>query len=159
MTRRVRLAVALLLGAGACVAVLFVVSGSFFPGDEVFDPPIHQAVEFLQYDRVRDLVSAGADVDARDQSGDTPLMAAAGIDDPMVDLLLSLGADPNAVQTGRGWSPLTYAVYRGSPTAVELLLGAGAREGDPPKRGRVEGMSLCEIAHFRGHESVASLVC
>jgi Ankyrin repeats (many copies) len=56
--------------------------------------------------RSRSLLEHGADVNARTESGDTPLMSAAvtaGAD--MMKLLLAHGADPNAKKDG-GWAQL-----------------------------------------------------
>jgi ankyrin repeat protein len=62
--------------------------------------------------RIRFLAAHGADLDARDTMGATPLIIAAGArDSATVELLLELGADVNALD-GSGWAPLMEAVYR-----------------------------------------------
>ncbi len=80
---------------------------------------------------VQRMLAAGADVDARDEAGATPLMLAAHAGDlPMVQLLLGSGADVNASDE-RGWTALVKAVYntelkRGSAEVVQALIDAGA---------------------------------
>lgn len=73
----------------------------------------------------RVLLEHGADVHRRDESGRTPLHYAAGAGAAAVELLLSASADLNA-QSADGSTPLHEAVARGSVTAVEALVRAGA---------------------------------
>jgi ankyrin repeat protein len=76
--------------------------------------------------RIRFLAAHGADLDARDTMGATPLIIAAGArDSATVELLLELGADVNALD-GSGWAPLMEAVYRDHVPSVEALLRHGA---------------------------------
>jgi uncharacterized protein len=59
---------------------------------------LHAAVAARNLDAVRLLLDRGADPNARQQVGYTPLMGAAGSGrDALVDLLLARGADPTAV--------------------------------------------------------------
>ena len=76
---------------------------------------------------VRLLLKHGADIDALGD-GRTALLAAVGaLDEPMVELLLAEGADPN-IGDGRGETPLSFAALnpRGSLDIVRMLLRAGA---------------------------------
>lgn len=60
------------------------------------DPPLHAAVASGNLDQVRKLLAQGADIDARDSLGRTPLMRAAmGRSQPMVSELLAAGANAN----------------------------------------------------------------
>jgi hypothetical protein len=91
---------------------------------------LHEAV--LQGDAVlvSKLLAAGADANAGNEAGITPLMEAAGKGDvKIIILLLNKGADVNAkLKTGdfRGLTPLMIAVFGGYPEAVELLVAKGA---------------------------------
>ena len=78
---------------------------------------------------VRACLQAGADPEARDENGWTPLHVAANAD--IVAALLEAGADPKA-RDKDGDTPLHYAAYHGQPDAITALLEAGA---DPKARG------------------------
>ncbi len=67
----------------------------------------------------------GADVNAKSDSGYTPLHRAAQLGHgPMAQLLLDKGADVNAIDAV-GNTPLHWAVVRDNEAVVKLLLGAG----------------------------------
>ncbi len=71
------------------------------------------------------LLWAGADPDARDEQGWTPLYAAAHSDRPAaVRALLKAGADPDAL-TDDGASPLHAAAVHAGPEVIALLADAG----------------------------------
>ncbi len=74
----------------------------------------------------REAIEAGAEVEARDKDGHTPLHAACvnGHHD-IVRLLLFHGADVNA-KTRHDFTPLHEACVFGHPPVVRLLLDAGA---------------------------------
>ncbi|HEX7021649.1 MAG TPA: ankyrin repeat domain-containing protein [Trueperaceae bacterium] len=97
---------------------------------------------------------AGADVDARDARGWTPLMIAAARNTrEAVSVLLAAGADPNA-RDRRGQTPLLLAVRDNpDPAVMGLLIGAGA---DPGKAAR-GGPTLLAAARVRGGERVRLL--
>jgi len=84
--------------------------------------PLHWAAEHGQYTIAQRLIANGADVNAPDQFGRTPLHAAVRYSE-MVVILLDAGADPNAVDIF-GRTPLHLALP--FPDSVSLLLGAGA---------------------------------
>ena len=75
---------------------------------------------------VRTILERGSAADERD-GGLTPLMwaARAGAIDAM-QALLDAGADPDARDTRRHWTPLLHAIHRQHPAAVRLLLDRGA---------------------------------
>ena len=88
---------------------------------------------------LRRLLAAGAQPDAPDRQGETPLMVAAGAGSiPSVRLLLERGADSNAVDL-RGNSPLMFAASAGmcreSPLANSMApLGFPGFFGNAPTR-------------------------
>jgi len=73
------------------------------------------------------LVRAGADVNARQQQGWTPLHGAADSDDrETVELLLGHGADPTAIHDG-GKTALDIAREKGHAEVIEVLDAAARR--------------------------------
>jgi ankyrin repeat protein len=76
--------------------------------------------------RVRELLRLGADPDARDDDGRSPLfLAVLGGAVGLVGLLLESGADPNA-RDRDGWTALHFAAQEHLPEMVRLLIGRGA---------------------------------
>lgn len=74
------------------------------------------------------LLEAGANVDARDTDGWTPLLLAASQEryEATVALLLDFGADPNAEDFDEMWRPLTLAAESCRVEVARLLITAGA---------------------------------
>ena len=78
---------------------------------------------------VRAAITNGANVNAPDKNGKTPLMYAAGYsqDPELITILLDAGAEVNAREPNYGVTPLMFAAAANkSPEAVTLLLNAGA---------------------------------
>ena len=85
-------------------------------------------------DKVARLIELGADVDARDAKGRTPLILAVlytggpeGSMEKIVGLLIRNGADVNAADQHE-WTPLSLAHPKRQAGIVELLKAAGAKE-------------------------------
>ncbi len=97
--------------------------------DELGKTPLAMAAVAGQKDVVEFLLAHGADVNARDIVGDTPLHNADWEDDEghkdVVGLLLAHGADVNA-KGQQGRTPLHDAAFDGSTGMTTLLLAKGA---------------------------------
>lgn len=77
-------------------------------------------------DDVRTLIVAGADVNASDGLGGTPLhWAATAASGGSIAALIEAGADLNAVDEN-AWTPLELAIFFGTPESVTTLTLAGA---------------------------------
>jgi ankyrin repeat protein len=104
---------------------------------------------------VRLLLAHGADAKEAIRNGSTPLHAAAYTGDPeLVSLLLSAGADPNAVQHPQGTAdttPLSIAAGRGDVDAVRVLLDAGADPAKVPEQsqGYLFSQAMSDVNVFR----------
>ena len=101
--------------------------------DAVGFTPLHWAAHLAWGDLVPILVAAGADVEAVDQQGQTPLHVAIGPTKRhvrCVAALLNVRADPNTANVV-GQTPLHLAAARGSPDVLAALVTAG---GDPNAR-------------------------
>lgn len=90
--------------------------------------PLHRAAYDGDTEAVRMLLEAGADVNARDRHGTTPLLASIfeGRSTGTLRVLLEAVADVNALQDGDGWTPLHHAASRGNVAAIRMLLKVGA---------------------------------
>ena len=84
--------------------------------------PLHSAVAGGDEGIVADLLAHGADVEARQEFGFTPLHNAAAGNETIVRLLLDRGADRTA-RSDSGKTPEVIARERGRPAAAELLRG------------------------------------
>jgi quinoprotein dehydrogenase-associated probable ABC transporter substrate-binding protein len=87
---------------------------------------LNQAVVASDAARIRFLAAHGADLNAHDSMGVTPLISAASArDSKTVKLLLELGANANT-RGGNGLTPLMEAAYRNHVPSAEALLQHGA---------------------------------
>lgn len=94
---------------------------------------LHNAAAFGPTEMVRDLLKAGATVNAPDNRGLTPLHFAIASDAPSVEIvrvLLQAGANVNARDTS-GETPLDWAEKFAYPDMLAVLKTAGAKHGVP----------------------------
>lgn len=98
------------------------------PYDEYENRSFLDACYSGNFDLVKMLVEAGADVDLPDSSGTVPLVRAIVSwheTDEVVKYLIECGANVNAC-AGETWTPLEAAVHENAADIVKLLLDAGA---------------------------------
>lgn len=96
-------------------------------------PPFNNSAAFGNPKMIRRLLEAGAEVNARGPAGRTALMNLVNSDTLPVEIasiLLEKGADPN-VKSETGLTTLDYARMRGQTSVADLLVKAGAKNGDP----------------------------
>src|SRR5579871_3725626 len=86
-----------------------------------------EAIRNGDYERIDSLLMHGTEIDAADEQGITPLMAAIehNLPDAFIRTLLERGADVEA-RNPSGRTPLILAVEADCPNVVHLLLEAGA---------------------------------
>ncbi len=107
-----------------CLFLASATSGFCTPLDE----ELFMAVEQKDIDAVKNILTQGADVEARDATDKiTPLMLSAVVGDMAITaLLIKAEANVNATSLKDGWVPLMHAVFFKHPDIVELLLNNGA---------------------------------
>ena len=90
------------------------------------DISIHDAAMDGNIEVLKQAIADGADVNAKNDSGLTPLhFAAWGGHKEIAELLIENGADVNA-KIDHGWTPLYAATYSGYNQVIELLIAKGA---------------------------------
>lgn len=117
--------------------------------------PLHLAAAFATPAAVAVLLEYGARVDAVSENPqhNQPLHAAMGLsrNPETVELLLSHGADPNAVQAG-GFTPLFSAAAADRQDLASLLVAHGAQ----PDHRNDSGKTAADFARERGHTDLAA---
>ena len=116
---------------------------------EASDELLFEAIEARNIEAVKKHLAAGADVNAKDDSGLTPLHYAEGKE--IAEILITEGADVNA---GGQMTPLHYAASVGNKEIAELLIDNGA---DVNAQSFV-GMTPLREAANQGHDSIVELL-
>jgi quinoprotein dehydrogenase-associated probable ABC transporter substrate-binding protein len=96
---------------------------------------LSNAVNADDHERIKFLVSKGADVNKPDSNGYTPLTnAARQRQDKTVKLLIDLGANPNLAD-GNNMTPIITAAMREAVPTIKVLVGAKANIEEPGPQG------------------------
>jgi len=115
---------------------------------------LHQATAIGDIEQVKSLLAKNANVNLRDNNGQTPLHYAAGAGHRhVVEFLITRGADVNAMDKN-GETPLYYAGDAGWKNVAELLIAQGA---DVNAR-NPGGETPLHSAAWCGHADVAKLL-
>jgi ankyrin repeat protein len=129
----------------------------FSKDDEGGFTPLHLAAANGNREMVRFLLTAKADVNAKDNAGSTPMHQVAMAKGPhsdLIEMLLMQGAEVDA-RDKHGLTPLHYATMADNPTAVKTLLDHAANVN---ARDNNFGNTPLIIAAVQGHEDVARLL-
>ena len=118
-------------------------------GESAPDISIHKAASNGNIEVIKQHLTAGADVNAKNDSGLTPLHYAESKE--IAEILITAGADVNA---GDKITPLHYAAQYGEMEIVELLISKGA---DVNAQSFV-GMTPLREAADQGHDSIVELL-
>lgn len=126
------------------LASLLIRAGADVNGMTMNRPPVNLAARFGHKEIVRQLLAAGASVNAQDSAGGTALTEA--VDNgsiEVIELLLKAKASPNLPRHD-GETAYTLACHKGIPQVIELVKAAG---GIPPNNKPRKQTSLSK--HFK----------
>ena len=144
-------------------AVLVVGCGP--PSNPEADRALLDAAEKGNIEAVKKTLADGADVNAKDDNGWTPLhWAALSGHKEVSEYLITMGADVNAAETVSGMTVLHEAAALGHKEIAELLIASGAdvNAKDEPrtiKNGkRVQGSTPLDTANDASHPEIADLL-
>jgi ankyrin repeat protein len=116
---------------------------------------LHYAAYTGDLVRIRALVKAGADINALDYTGATPLMWACGTShEDAAHLLLDLGADGTIRKDKYGTSALHFACHEGFVSVIRRLVEMGADINALDNNGSTPLVIAC----ISGHEAAAFLL-
>jgi ankyrin repeat protein len=119
---------------------------------------IHQAAREGSIEAVKQHIADGADVNAKNFMGWTPLhFVASRRDKEIAELLIAKGADVNA-KDDDGSTPLHVAAYNGHKEIVVLLIDAGADVNAQDVLGSNKGKTPLNAANEENHTETANLL-
>ena len=99
--------------------------------------PLHKAVATGDIEKVKNLLSGGADPNVKDTFGRTPLHYAAFKGEvEIAKILLKHGADLNVIEDSKGWTPLFFSSYAGHREFSDFLVEHGADSDILDKKGK-----------------------
>ena len=108
--------------------LIAIVAAVLLVGTALADP-IHDAARRGDLARVQRELDKGADVNAKDVDGCTPLFGAAVFGkNEIAELLIAKGANVNAKNNG-GETPLDWTIQRKHPETADLLRKHGGKTG------------------------------
>lgn len=117
---------------------------------------LHQAAHLGETQRVLELVKAGAQLEATDDSGRTPaIVAAFASNERMVQVLANAGADMNALEY-QSYDILTIAAVANDLRLLQLALDSGASAQNITSP--YNGTALIAAAHLGHHQVVGQLI-
>ena len=123
------------------------------PSAQVLTRQLFTAVNRGDSRRVRSLIDRGAEINARNVAGVSPLhMAILEDDTGIADILLSMEADPNIREGVNQLTPLHYAVGNGNTELVISLIASGA---DPNVTDAVALSTPLHVAASKGLAKIA----
>ena len=128
-------------------------SNSDLPDRLAKSTPLHVAVAGDNFKALGRLIEGGANPNARDGAGYTPLYLAAWQSSSMTQQLLAAGASPH-ISNSQGYTPLHAAALSGRSDSAERLLNAGA---DPNSRTDHQQTPMHFAAHSKSPETVDRL--
>jgi len=112
---------------------------------------LHRAAWHGDLPKLKSLIASGANLDARDARGRTPLhVATHARQREAVKLLAKAGANLDALEDDR-YDAVTIASVADDPATLALLLSLGAKAGQVTSR--YDGTALIAAAHL-GHDEV-----
>jgi len=117
---------------------------------------LHQAAWQGDLPKLKTLIASGANLDARDARGRTPLhVATHARQREAIKLLAKAGANLDVLEDDR-YDAVTIASVADDPTTLALLLSLGANPGQVTSR--YDGTALIAAAHLGNDEVVRRLI-
>ncbi|QUG43105.1 ankyrin repeat domain-containing protein [Psychrobacillus sp. INOP01] len=140
------------------IGLIFILQGCMVMNvgeDETMQERLFEAVEEKEFDKVKELLDNGVDINAQDPQGRTGIMIATYANDvEMVKLLIDAGADVD-IQDDMLNNPFLYAGAEGYMDILKLMISAGA---DPTITNRYGGVALIPASEHGYVEVVEELL-